>query len=68
MQTFQVSGMSCSGCVDAVTRAIHGVDSSARVHIDLGSGRVDVEGAAAGDAIVSAIENAGFDVEGGAAQ
>lgn len=64
MQTFQVSGMSCSGCVDAVTRAIQRVDSSARVHIDLGSGRVDVEGTAAGDAIARAIENAGFDVEG----
>jgi copper chaperone len=64
MQRFEVSGMSCSGCVDAVTRAIRRIDSSASVDVDLGTGRVSVEGIATSDAIAAAIEDAGFSVEG----
>jgi len=67
MQTFQVSGMSCGGCADAVTQAIRRIDSSAQVDVDLGAGRVRVEGAAAPEAIAAAIEDAGFTVEGRAA-
>ena len=36
--TFQVNGMKCGGCVDAVTRAISGVAGVTEARVDLASG------------------------------
>ena len=37
MQSFKVDGMTCGGCVAAVTRAVQAVDKDAKVDVDLAS-------------------------------
>jgi copper chaperone len=65
MQRFHVSGMSCGGCIKAVTRAIQSVAPGASVEVDLATKEVLVgERAADPGRIAAAIEGAGFTVEG----
>lgn len=59
-QKFQVSGMSCNHCQQAVTQAIEQLDPAAQVTVDLPSGHVDVLSQQPRDAIIMAIENAGY--------
>ncbi len=60
---YKVTKMSCGHCVRAVTEAVHGVDASARVDVDLKAGEVRVESAFEGAAerIARAISAAGYD-------
>ncbi len=58
--TYKVSGMTCGGCVRAVSKAVKLAAPSAKVAVDLGRGLVTVEGDVAEAAIVDAIEGAGF--------
>ncbi|MGV3742786.1 MAG: cation transporter, partial [Burkholderiaceae bacterium] len=46
MYELKVEGMSCGHCVKAVTGAVQGIDSAARVEIDLPSKTVRVESSA----------------------
>ncbi len=62
MVEFQVSGMSCGGCVASITRAVKSVDAAAEVSADLPSQRVKVASVAQTTQIRAAIENAGYDV------
>ena len=62
MITIHVEGMTCSGCVQSVDRALKKADPGARVAIDLESGRLDFEGALDRAAVEAAIEATGFDV------
>ena len=55
-----VKGMTCGGCVKAVTRALQGQDKAAVVDVDLASGRVRVEGAISLAQAHEAIQSAGF--------
>jgi len=61
MITLKVQGMTCGGCVKAVTRAVQAVPRVERVAVDLASGEVRVEGAADPLALRAAIEAAGFE-------
>jgi copper chaperone len=63
-QTYRVGGMTCSGCVAAVTRAIQRLDPQAQVAVDLASGQVSIDARLARDAVQRAVEAAGFSVEG----
>jgi copper chaperone len=63
-QTYRVAGMSCDGCVRAVTRAIARRVPSATVRIDLAGGLVTVTGEAASDAVAAAVSEAGFAFKG----
>lgn len=63
----KVSGMTCGGCVKSVERAVAAAAPGAKVSVDLRSGEVTIDGAAAKQTVVSAIEGAGFDVVGDAA-
>ena len=67
MKSYLVEGMTCSGCVNAVTNAIKAKQPAAEVTVDLDSGRVDVEGAIEEAALIEAVEDAGFDYKGAAA-
>jgi copper chaperone len=67
MIKLKVAGMTCGGCVKSVERAVAAAAPGARVIVDLKSGEVAVEGAAARQTVVAAIEDAGYDVVGGAA-
>jgi copper chaperone len=61
--TFTVPGMTCGHCESAVRQEVGGVAGVTGVDIDLDSKLVTVTGAALDrDAIVAAIDEAGYDV------
>lgn len=62
-QKFQVSGMTCGHCVQAVQQAIEQVDPDAKVTVDLPTGHVDVVSAQPRQDLVLALENAGYAVQ-----
>jgi copper chaperone len=57
----EVKGMSCQGCVNAVTRVVQRKDPSAQVKIDLAAGRLDGESALDPQALATAISAAGYE-------
>ncbi|MEW5853269.1 MAG: heavy metal-associated domain-containing protein [Myxococcota bacterium] len=61
-KVFKVEGMSCENCVKHVTRAVKGLPGVEQVRVDLGQGQAEVEGAnlPGPDAVVAAIEDAGY--------
>ena len=61
MQTFKVDGMTCGGCVGAVTRAVQAVDKDAKVEVDLASKTVKVDSNVSPLQIIDVITNAGFE-------
>ena len=67
MLKLKVAGMSCSGCASSVTRAVAAAAPGAKVSVDLKSGEVAIDGAVSKQAVVAAIEDAGYDVVGEAA-
>ncbi|GAB5099689.1 heavy-metal-associated domain-containing protein [Caballeronia sp. LP006] len=66
MTEFEVQGMSCQHCVAAVTRSIHEIDPQAQVRVDLEHGRVTVESSQTNEALIDAIDDAGYTVKGAA--
>ena len=60
---FQVSGMSCGHCEQAVTQAIWTLDPDAQVTVDLSTGHVDVSSQQPREAILLAIDNAGYQAQ-----
>ncbi|WP_136418259.1 heavy-metal-associated domain-containing protein [Herbaspirillum sp. ST 5-3] len=60
MVEFQVRKMSCGGCASRVTKVIHGVDSTAKVDIDLKSKMARVETKVDLDTLTSALAEAGY--------
>ena len=61
-QVFQVQGMSCGHCANAVTQAVKSVDPQAEVKVDLATGRVDVQSQQDHAALARAIEEEGYKV------
>ena len=61
MQTFKVDGMTCGGCVGAVTRAVQAVDKDAKVEVDLAGKTVKVDSKVSPLQIIDVITNAGFE-------
>ncbi|HEY8564781.1 MAG TPA: heavy-metal-associated domain-containing protein [Beijerinckiaceae bacterium] len=57
----QVEGMTCQGCVDAVTRVIKRLDPGAEVSVDLAHGRVSVTTEAQSLDVAMALTKAGYD-------
>lgn len=57
----QVDGMTCQGCVNAVTRTVQKLDPSASVDVDLDHGRVRVRTVAQSVDVAQALTNAGYD-------
>ncbi len=66
-QTYLVKGMTCEGCVRAVTNAIERALPGTTVEVDLASGRVSVANCAEEGAIARAVDDAGFEFGGRAA-
>jgi copper chaperone len=67
MLKLKVAGMTCGGCASSVTRAVAAAAPGAKVSVELTSGEVAIDGAATKEAVVAAIEDAGYDVVGEAA-
>lgn len=59
---FNVNGMTCGGCVRAVTNAIRNVDPDASVDVDLAGKRVSVQSKADAASVEAAITDAGYEV------
>lgn len=55
-----ITGMTCDGCANALTRALSRVDGVARVAVDFAAGRAHVAGSASTDRLVAAVEKAGY--------
>jgi copper chaperone len=61
-QRFTVTGMTCSHCEMAVTRAIKQLDGSAQVKIDRAQNLVEVQSSQPREALASAIRQEGYAV------
>ena len=62
MLSLKVSGMTCGGCINAVTRAIQSQDPDAKVQADLASQIVNLETALSAAQASQIITDAGFPV------
>lgn len=60
--TFTVTGMTCSHCEKAVTRALLQVDPQAQVQIDRAHDRVQVQSSQPREALAHAIAEEGYAV------
>ena len=62
--TYDVKGMTCDHCVNAVSSEIAGLDGVTSVEVDLGTGRVTVTSDAplADDAVRDAVDEAGYEL------
>jgi copper chaperone len=59
--TFNVPGISCQHCIDAITREVTAVEGVTNVTVDLDAKTVVVVGGA-DSAVRGAIDEAGFDI------
>jgi len=55
-----VTGMTCQGCVNSVTRIVKRLDPAAEVAIDLPTGRLEAKTGASAQAVADAIAAAGY--------
>ena len=62
MLKFEVDGMTCGHCAQAVTRAVKALDPSAEVKVDLAAKQVLADTRAEAPAVAAAIEAAGYKV------
>jgi copper chaperone len=62
MLSLKVSGMTCGGCINAVTRAVQSQDPSAKVQVDLASQTVSLETTLSQAQASQLITDAGFPV------
>ncbi|HEY3778329.1 MAG TPA: heavy metal-associated domain-containing protein [Rhizomicrobium sp.] len=58
--TQSISGMTCAGCANTVTRVLSRVPGVASAEFDFASGRAVVRGQAQADTLTAAVEAAGF--------
>ena len=66
MTQYRVNGMTCQGCVNAVTKAIKAAAPAAAVKVDLAAKTVTVEGPVAAATVQAAVKDAGFEFAGAA--
>jgi copper chaperone len=62
MLSLKVSGMTCGGCINAVTRAIQAQDPAAEVQADLATQIVTLETVLTAEKAAQLITDAGFPV------
>lgn len=60
--TYQVSGMTCGHCANAVTEEITAIDGVSTVSVDVESGQVIVTGEATAEQVAAAVSEAGYAV------
>ena len=56
-----IKGMTCQGCVNSVTRIVKAADPAATVNIDLPTGRLEATARASAEALIKAINGAGYE-------
>ncbi len=60
MTEFRIDDMTCSHCAATITKAVHSLDQSARIEIDLPAKRVRVDSPLGPAKLAEAIRDAGF--------
>jgi copper chaperone len=63
-RTYDVPGISCGHCKQAIEAAVGPLDGVDAVTVDIDARTVQVEGDASDDAITAAIDDAGYEVAG----
>lgn len=63
MDRYNIGGMSCAACSARVEKAVSGVEGVTSCSVSLLTNSMTVEGSASADAIVSAVEKAGYTAE-----
>ncbi|MDY2828643.1 MAG: cation transporter [Sodaliphilus sp.] len=63
MKEFKVEGMQCTHCQQRVHDAVAAVAGVDKVTVSLQDSKAEVEGAASVQAVIDAVENAGFGCE-----
>lgn len=63
MEQYIVTGMTCAACQAHVEKAVSGVPGVDHVNVSLLTHSMTVEGAAAPESVISAVQNAGYDAE-----
>ncbi|MBI3709976.1 MAG: heavy-metal-associated domain-containing protein [Proteobacteria bacterium] len=61
---YQIKGMSCAGCARSITNSIKKIEPNARIHVDVVSGHVTVEGQIPESVVQQAAVAAGFEFSG----
>lgn len=62
MFTLKVSGMTCGGCINAVTRAVQAQDPQAQIQVDLATQLVTLETNLSPELASELITDAGFPI------
>ena len=62
MKQYQVTGMSCAACSARVEKAVSKVDGVTACSVSLLTNSMGVEGTASPEAIIRAVEEAGYQV------
>jgi len=60
MDQYSITGMSCAACSARVEKAVYGVSGVTSCSVNLLTNSMSVEGSASNDAIISAVEAAGY--------
>ncbi len=61
-KTFTISGMSCGGCVNSLTRVLKSVPGIETLKIEVGKAQLRLDERATSQAVKDAVERAGFEV------
>ncbi len=61
-KTFTISGMSCGGCVNSLTRVLKSVPGIEPIKIEVGTARLRLDDRVTSQAIKDAVARAGFEV------
>ena len=64
MTSYKIGGMTCDGCVRAVTAAVKRLAPKAEISVDLAAGRVSIAEDVPDMTVKKAVEDAGFDYFG----
>ncbi|UUZ68978.1 heavy-metal-associated domain-containing protein [Polaromonas sp. P2-4] len=60
MMEFDLQSMTCSHCVNAVTKAVKSADPDAKVEVDLPNHKVSVETRVDRETVIAALSEAGY--------
>jgi copper chaperone CopZ len=61
-KTFTISGMSCGGCVNSLTRVLKSVPGIEPVKIEVGKAELRLDDRATSQSVKDAVKRAGFEV------
>jgi len=63
-KTFNISGMSCGGCVNSLTRVLTSVPGIEPIKIEVGKAHLRLDDRASSQTVKDAVARAGFKVTG----